>query len=326
MSLKENIFLVDDEEKFNDLSIEVFRYQFATNKTYRAFVEALKVVPQKVNSYLDIPFLPVTFFKFFDIRCGENPAALTFLSSGTTGMERSRHHVMDPSIYVRSLTEGFRHAYGDPSGYSFLCLVPTREENPTSSLGYMLDHLSTLSGSPDRKDYLHDFESLNEELVSLTASGKKVVLFGLTSALLDFGEAYQPRCRNLVVIETGGMKGKRKEMVREELHHQLRKLFGIEEIHSEYGMTELLSQAYSNGKGLFTSPPWMRILIRDTNDPLSWLEEGKTGGISIIDLANLQSCSFIATQDLGKMHADNSFEVLGRFDSSDLRGCNLMVM
>jgi hypothetical protein len=326
MDLTEAIFNIKSEKNFNDLSVEVFLHQYRENGVYRNFVNALKVNPGRISNFRDIPFLPITFFKTRKVVCGNDPAEITFLSSGTTGMERSRHFLTNISIYRRSIIEGFDFFFGSPSGCTFFALVPSREENPDSSLGFMVDLLME-SAHPDSKNFfLHDFHALSEKLRSLEKGKKKVILIGLTSSLLDFGESSGGIFNEPVIIETGGMKGKKKELIREDLHKQLCRLLNVTKIHSEYGMTELLSQAYSTGDGIFRSPPWMKVLIRDINDPLSLLGPGKSGGINIIDLANLNSCSFIATQDLGRSDEKNRFEILGRFDESDVRGCNLMVI
>jgi len=326
MGLIEEIFNITNEKRFNELSIEIFHYQYRKNAVYRDFVNALSVKPQNIRSFLDIPFLPIVFFKSHSVVCSNNPPQMTFLSSGTSGMERSRHFVTDISLYRRSLLQGFNLFYGSPSGYHIIALVPSRMENPYSSLGYMVDILMEQSNPGEKNFFLHDFDALSEKLKSFYKGRKKVVLIGLTSALLDFGKQYEGLFPQLILIETGGMKGKKKEMIREDLHKQLSKLFNVKKIHSEYGMTELLSQAYSCGGGIFGSPPWMKILIRDINDPLTLCNIKQSGGINIIDLANFNSCSFIATQDLGRLHEEDRFEVLGRYDNSDIRGCNIMAV
>lgn len=256
----------------------------------------------------------------------EHPVQQIFTSSGTTGMATSRHLVTDVSLYEESYRRAFAQFYGNIEDYAVLALLPSYLERGGSSLIYMVDDLIKLSNNPDSGFYLHNQEELAVKLKMLDEAGQNVLLIGVTYALLDMLEAHQFSLQNTIIMETGGMKGRRKEMIREELHAVLCKGFGVHSIHSEYGMTELLSQAYSLGDGIFECPDWMRILVRDTEDALSYVDGGKTGGINVIDLANINSCAFIATQDLGKKYADGSFEVLGRFDHSDIRGCNLMVM
>jgi phenylacetate-coenzyme A ligase PaaK-like adenylate-forming protein len=249
-----------------------------------------------------------------------------FTSSGTTGQSTSKHYVTDIELYKKSYLKGFEYFYGSISDYCILALLPSYLERKGSSLIYMIDDLIKKSNHPESGFYLYQIDVLAEKLKKLDSKGEKVLLIGVSFALLDLVEKHQLQLKNTVVMETGGMKGRRKELIREELHGALKKGFGVERIHSEYGMTELLSQAYSHGNGIFKTPPWMKILIRDTEDPLTFLPYGKSGGINVVDLANMNSCSFIATQDLGKKYADESFEILGRFDHSDIRGCNLMIL
>ena len=250
---------------------------------------------------------------------------ITFTSSGTTGMITSSHYISDVSWYTESFRKAFQLFYGDIQNYTLLALLPSYLEREGSSLIYMTDDLIRQSCNPDSGFFLYNHDELYQLLKKQQQMQKPTLLIGVTFALLDFIENYNLNFPELIVMETGGMKGRRKEMIREELHAQLCKGFGVGAIHSEYGMTELLSQAYSKGKGIFNCPPWMKIITRDTNDPMSRLGHDKTGGINVIDLANSNSCSFIATQDLGRVYADSSFEVLGRFDNSDIRGCNLLV-
>lgn len=255
-----------------------------------------------------------------------DPAQVTFTSSGTTGMITSKHIVTDVSLYEESYRKGFSQFYGNIEDYAVLALLPSYLERDGSSLIYMVEDLIKLSNHPESGFYLHNHEELTQKLIELDKSGQNTILIGVTYALLDLIEKNSFKLQNTIIMETGGMKGKRKEMIREELHNQLCDGFGVSAIHSEYGMTELLSQAYSLGEGIFECPSWIQILVRDTEDALTYVKEGKTGGINVIDLANINSCSFIATQDLGKKYPNNSFEVLGRFDNSDIRGCNLMVL
>ena len=305
--------------------MKVFRFQFQHNQVYQKYCLLLKKSPDNVKHLTEIPFLPIDFFKSKDILSSIDPIQTTFTSSGTTGMITSKHHVTDLSFYEASFRSTFSKFYGNIEDYAVLALLPSYLEREGSSLIYMAKDFIEGSNHPDSGFYLHNYSELGKKLVELDNSGQNVLLIGVTYALLDLIELQKFQLKNTIIMETGGMKGKRKEMIREELHTILAEGFGVEKIHSEYGMTELLSQAYSFVDGIFECPPWMDILIRDTEDPLTIIEDGKTGGINVIDLANINSCSFIATQDLGKKYPDYSFEVLGRFDNSDIRGCNLMV-
>lgn len=312
-------------EQFDELALEVFRWQAEHCLVYRAFIEGLKVSAGDVHSIQDIPFLPIAFFKTKEIITGNHPVEEVFTSSGTTGSVQSRHLVTDVSLYEESYRKGFELFYGSISDHVLLALLPSYLEREGSSLIYMANDL-VKRAAPGSGFFLHNYDELVSKLEALSSGTKKVLLLGVTYALLDLAEQFTLNIPNAIVMETGGMKGRRKEMIREELHEILCKGLNVGSIHSEYGMTELLSQAYSKGEGIFHCPPWMKVLTRDTDDPLSLTLPGKTGGINVIDLANLNSCCFIATQDLGKVHEDGSFEVLGRFDNSDIRGCNLMVM
>jgi hypothetical protein len=278
-----------------------------------------------VDTLTQIPYLPISFFKTHAVLSSKDKPEIIFSSSGTTGMVQSRHLVTDVGLYEQSFNKAFEQFYGQVENTCLLALLPSYLERDGSSLIYMVDALLKQSKHHHSGYFLHNHEDLYNKLQKLKAAGQKTILIGVTYALLDFIEKYQVNFPELIVMETGGMKGKRKEMVREELHQLLTAGFGVSTIHSEYGMTELLSQAYSYGSGVFNCPPWMKICLRDTNDPLSPAPDNKTGGINIIDLANLNSCSFIATQDLGRIFQDGSFEVLGRFDNADIRGCNLLV-
>jgi phenylacetate-coenzyme A ligase PaaK-like adenylate-forming protein len=273
-----------------------------------------------------IPFLPIQFFKSNKVVSNEDPIQENFTSSGTTGMATSKHFVTDVSLYEESYRKGFSQFYGNIEDYVVLALLPSYLEREDSSLIYMVEDLIKMTHNPESGFYLHNHEELIEKLTRLDNAGQNLILIGVTYALLDLIEKHEFNLKSTIIMETGGMKGQRKEMIREELHEQLCQGFGVTSIHSEYGMTELLSQAYSLGNGVFECPSWMQILVRDTEDALTYLPEGKTGGINVIDLANVNSCSFIATHDLGKKNPNNSFEVLGRFDNSDIRGCNLMVI
>ena len=325
MGSREKIFEIGSESAFTVLALEVFRNQYARNKIYHEFVDARKVKVENIIRVEDIPFLPIEFFKTNDVVCGNTPPQAIFRSSGTTGMVRSHHLVTDLAVYRHSFLKGFELCYGNPADIQFLALTPTPEQAPDSSLVYMIQKLMDLSNSPENGFFLASHSGLNARLRQRRARNKKVMLIGLTYALIDFATNYPGDYSPLIVMETGGMKGHRTEITREELHSQLCPAFGVEQVHSEYGMTELLSQAWSQGEGLFHTPPWMKVMMRDTNDPLSYVGPGETGGINIIDLANHDSCSFIATQDLGRMHYNQQFEVLGRFDASDARGCNLLI-
>ena len=321
-----DIFSISNPKQFEKIALKVFRFQYENNLVYQEFCNLMNTNIQEVKSLQQIPFLPIQFFKSHTVISNENPIQETFTSSGTTGTINSRHCVTDISIYEESYQKGFAQFYGNIEDYVILALLPTYLEREGSSLIYMVKDLIEKTNNPESGFYLHNHEALIEKLIELDSSGQNIILIGVTYALLDLIEKQKFQFKNTFIMETGGMKGKRKEMIREELHEQLCNGFGVSAIHSEYGMTELLSQAYSLGDGVFECPSWMQILIRDTEDALTYSENGKTGGINVIDLANINSCSFIATQDLGKKNPNNSFEVLGRFDNSDIRGCNLMVI
>ncbi|WP_395059103.1 acyl transferase [Flavobacterium sp.] len=321
-----DIFSISNQKQFEKIALKIFRYQYENNLVYHEFCDYLKTDVHKVKTIQQIPFLPIQFFKSHAVLSNSNPIEATFSSSGTTGMITSKHLVTDVSLYEDSYRNAFSQFYGNIEDYLVLALLPSYLEREGSSLIYMVDDLIKLSNNSDSGFYLHNHEDLIKKLIALDNEGQNVILIGVTYALLDLIEKQKFDLKNTIVMETGGMKGKRKEMIREELHEQLCDGFGINAIHSEYGMTELLSQAYSLGNGVFECPNWMQILVRDTEDALTYVETGKTGGINVIDLANINSCSFIATQDLGKKYSNNTFEVLGRFDNSDIRGCNLMVL
>ncbi|MCF4100276.1 acyl transferase [Gillisia sp. M10.2A] len=322
----EKIFSISSEEEFREQALQVFDFQFHNNPVYRKFCDLLKVSPTKINEITEIPFLPISFFKTHTILSSSARVQKTFTSSGTTGENTSKHHVTNISVYENSFRAAFKTFYGNIEDYVVLALLPSYLEREGSSLIYMADVLIKESKHPESGFYLHNLEELKETLIALDKSGQKVLLIGVSFALLDMVESHQFQLKNTIIMETGGMKGRRKEMIRKELHGILKKGFGVSSIHSEYGMTELLSQAYSKGSGIFECPNWMKILIRDPEDALSYLEKEKTGGINVIDLANINSCSFIATQDLGKEYQDGSLEIMGRFDNSDVRGCNLLVL
>jgi phenylacetate-coenzyme A ligase PaaK-like adenylate-forming protein len=322
---KEQIFSIDNKEQFNEVALQVFRHQATACAVYSEFIKGLRVDVTNVQHIEDIPFLPIEFFKSHKIVSNEDAVQVTFTSSGTTGMVTSRHPVTDVNWYEASFRKAFELFYGDIKNYTVLALLPSYLEREGSSLIYMAEDLIKQSNNADSGFFLYNHDDLYHQLKKQQENKKPTLLIGVTFALLDFIEQYQIAVPELIVMETGGMKGKRKEMIREELHELLCKGFGVDAIHSEYGMTELLSQAYSKGSGVFNCPPWMRIITRDTNDPVTLIKDDKAGGINIIDLANINSCSFLATQDLGKVYADGSFEVLGRFDNADIRGCNLLI-
>lgn len=322
----QDIFSISSHKQFEKIALKVFRFQYENNKVYKEFCDLLKTDVQKVKSLQQIPFLPIQFFKSHEVVSNTNEIQETFTSSGTTGMITSQHLVTDVSLYEQSYRLAFSECYGNIEDYAVLALLPSYLERSGSSLIYMVKDLIELSNNEHSGFYLHNYDELISKLIELDNSGQNVILIGVTYALLDLIEKQHFQLKNTIIMETGGMKGHRKEMIREELHQILCTGFGVQSIHSEYGMTELLSQAYSLGNGIFECPSWMHILIRDTEDALSYVDYGKTGGINVIDLANINSCSFIATQDLGKKYSNNTFEVLGRFDHSDIRGCNLMVI
>jgi hypothetical protein len=322
---KQQVFSTSNEQQFADIALQVFRYQAQNCTVYREFITNLKVDIDAVKRIDQIPFLPISFFKSHDVLSVTDKVQVTFTSSGTTGMINSKHLVTDVSWYEESFGKAFDIFYGDIKDYCILALLPSYLEREGSSLIYMAEDLVKRSGNPDSGFFLYNHDDLFRQLKKQQQAEKPTLLIGVTFALLDFVEQHAINFPELIVMETGGMKGRRKEMIREELHEVLCNGFGVDTIHSEYGMTELLSQAYSKGNGIFYCPPWMKVITRDTNDPVSTLDTDKTGGINVIDLANINSCSFIATQDLGRVYKDGSFEVLGRFDNSDIRGCNLLI-
>lgn len=320
------IFGIKTPEEFNTCTLETFREQYLQVPVYREFCDLLGKHPANVRDIEDLPFLPIEFFKSHQVLRNGKKAEAIFRSSGTTGSVLSQHYVADLERYRDSFLGGFERFYGSPSSYCILAMLPSYQERPDSSLIHMVSELIDRSGHPESGFTETKPESLYPILDRLEKSEQQVLLLGVSFALLDLATRHPRPLKNTTVMETGGMKGRRKEMVREELHKILCAGFGLEHIHSEYGMTELLSQAYSQGDGLFKCPPWMQVRTRDPEDPLSYTGFGRTGGINVIDLANQDSCCFLATQDLGRLYADGSFEVLGRFDHSDIRGCNLMAL
>ena len=324
--MQHKIFNIQNAHQFSEVALAVFQHQFKHNKVYRSFCDLLFIHPSEVSKVEEIPFLPIQFFKSRKVLSSLDEIQETFTSSGTTGSSVSKHLVTDINLYKQSYLRGFAHFYGDITEYTVLALLPNYLERNGSSLVFMVADLIEKSKNTESGFYLDNIQELAKKLVALDKRGQKTLLIGVSFALLDLIALQKFNLKHTIVMETGGMKGRRKEMIREELHTLLQSGFGVSEIHSEYGMTELLSQGYSKGKGIFETPPWMKILTRDTEDALTINALEKNGGINIIDLANYNSCSFIASQDLGKVHQNETFEVLGRFDNSDIRGCNLMVL
>lgn len=320
----DKVFSLKSDKDFNTMALSIFNFQYQNNKVYRGFIDQFKT--SEIDHYSKIPFLPVEFFKSHEIISGERKNSdVIFMSSSTTSQIPSKHIVSDVTVYEKSFLKGFECFYGNPKDYAIIALLPNYLERKGSSLVYMFDKLIQLSKNEKSGFFLEDYEKVKSALTELKNSNQKTILIGVTYALLDLAEQGFQLNDNFIVMETGGMKGRRKELLKEELHQILKEKLNVSAIHSEYGMTELLSQAYSKGNGLFDCPPWMKILVRDTEDPLSLVKENKTGGINVIDLANVNSCSFIATQDLGRSKGNRTFELMGRFDNSDVRGCNLMV-
>ena len=317
------IFKIKNDTEFNNAALKIFQFQLSNNKIYSKYAQSIlkNKIPKSIN---EIPFLPIQFFKHEKIICKNKTEEKIFLSSGTGG-QKSKHYISDISIYNKSFIKGFEFFYGDISDYCILSLIPNYRENPNSSLVHMIDQLIFLSKNKESNFFLNDFEKLNSSLKKQEQNGKKTILFGVISALIQFAEKYPQELNNTIIIETGGTKENEQEIIKEELHDILKRAFSVTKIHSEYGMTELLSQSYSNGDGLFKSPPWKKILVRDVYDPLSINKQSKSGGINIIDLANIYSCPFIATEDLGVIDKNFNFKILGRLEKSDTRGCNLLI-
>lgn len=324
--MKNAVFNIQSIEEFNSVALKVFKHQFENNKVYRSFCDLLYIHPSDVKKIEDIPFLPIQFFKSHEVISSLEHIEETFSSSGTTGSITSKHFVTDIEWYTQSYLKCFNTFYGNITNYTVLALLPNYLERTGSSLTFMVNDLIKKSNKPESGFYLNNLDELAKKLIEIDKKGNKTLLIGVSFALLDLIEKHQFQLQNTIIMETGGMKGRRKEIIRNELHELLCNGFGVDKIHSEYGMTELLSQGYSIGNGVFNCPPWMKILTRDTEDPLTILPKNSSGGINVIDLANYNSCSFIATQDLGKVYSDTSFEIIGRFDNSDIRGCNLMVL
>lgn len=323
---KEQIFSIRTTAEFEQNALAVYRHQYLNNLVYKTFCDYLQRTPEKVACVEEIPFLPIDFFKEKTIQSNSKNATHLFTSSGTTSNNVSKHFVTDIDWYIQSFVRGFEHLYGAIGDFTIFALLPSYLERNGSSLVFMANYFIVNSKHTESGFFLNDFEALAKAIQKAEEEKKKVLLLGVSFALLDFAQQFPMPLKNTIIMETGGMKGRRKEITRMELHQRLKTAFDLEVIHSEYGMTELLSQAYSKSNGVFQSPPWMRVLVREPEDPLSYLSTGKTGGLNIIDLANYHSCAFIATQDLGKKLGNNRFEVLGRFDSSDVRGCNLLIL
>jgi hypothetical protein len=322
--LEQRIFKTTSSN-FQDIALEVFCYQAASNRVYADYLNLLKIVPQSITTITGIPFLPISFFKTHRVIVDGKKAESTFISSGTTGSETSKHHVASLQLYERSFLGTFQKFYGIPSDYCILALLPSYLEREGSSLIYMVNKLIEESKHPQSGFYLEDYKQLVDVLLEQEKNGQKTILLGVTYALLELANNYKLKLSNTIIMETGGMKGRGKELVRKEVHHILREAFGVKVVHSEYGMTELHSQAYSLGNGIFQCPQWMLVFCRDPYDPFTILPQGRTGALNIIDLANLYSCSFIQTDDLGTVFSDGTFEVIGRMDGSQIRGCNLLV-
>jgi len=325
-NLQNQIFRIKNDKDFSEIALKVFDYQFNNNILYHDFIISLGKSPSEIKTFSEIPFLPVEFFRNHKIITGLRPVEIVFESSGTTGTTPGKHFISDIALYEESFLRSFKLFYGEPEEYLIAALLPSYTERENSSLVYMADNLIKRSRNPASGFYRDNIGELINTIKKSKEEKHKILLLGVSFALLDLAENKAPDLSGVIVMETGGMKGRRKELTRAELHSMLKEKLNITSVHSEYGMTELLSQAYSNGEGLFYCPPWMKIIIRDPLDPLTvYSEPSVTGGINIIDLANINSCSFIATGDLGKLHREGGFEVLGRFDNSDIRGCNLMV-
>ena len=325
VSIQSKVFEDHTPDSFNALALEIFRFQAEENPVYKQYLQHLGTDVSSISDHNEIPFLPIGFFKTRKVVSGIFTEEIQFSSSGTTGMQASKHYVKDLEIYRESFLKGFKRVYGDPAEYRFLALLPSYLEREGSSLVFMADSLIKQGNYSESGFFLDEFELLADRLKDLSDKKQKTILIGVSFALLDFAETYAfPLGEEVIVMETGGMKGRRRELTREELHQRLNNAFSIESVHTEYGMTELLSQAYATADGRLIPPPWMKVLIRDIQDPFNRLRHGSSGAINIIDLANIHSCAFIETQDLGKTYPDGSFEVLGRTDHSDVRGCSLL--
>ncbi len=324
-SYKKRLFELQKAD-FEAFALEAFAFQAQNNPIYAQYLRQIRCDWQKINSLHNIPFLPIDFFKSFEIRSSPSLIQTVFESSGTTGQVRSRHFVSDLPFYQNLAKQIFENFYEKLENYEILALLPSYAERQTSSLVFMIDYFMRFAGSQSGF-YLYDQAKLFEKLIFLQKENKKILLIGVTFALLDFAESYEISLKNAIIMETGGMKGRRKELLREEVHEILQKSFGVQAIHSEYGMTELLSQGYARSGGWFEMPVWASVLLREPSDPFSMSSKIRNGGINVIDLANIETCCFIETQDIGRLNADSSqFQVLGRFDQAEIRGCNLMMV
>lgn len=322
---QDEILSIKSEIDFNNLSLRLFRYQASQNRVYSSYIRALGINVENVNSLEEIPFLPIDFFKTHSVVTGDFKEEIVFTSSGTTGVNTSSHYVKSKAWYTRVFKYSFEHFYGNPKEYCFLALLPSYLERNGSSLVYMVEKLIEETNAAESGFFLRNYGQLASQLIENEKSRRKTILIGVTFGLLDFSEQFSIPLDHTIVMETGGMKGMRKELTRDEVNGILKRAFSTSDIHSEYGMTELMSQAYSQGKGIFYSPPWMRFLVRETNDPLNTAKCGR-GVLNIVDLANIDSCAFISTQDVGEVFTHGGFKVLGRMDNSDIRGCNLLVI
>lgn len=321
----DHIFFIKNHKEFVKQALKMFRFQHENCEIYKQYCDLLGIEKTLIKTLEAIPFLPIQFFKTHKIVVNDSDVQQIFESSGTTDQVKSKHYVTDLNIYEQSFSLGFSKFYGNPEDYCILALLPNYLERENSSLVYMVNQLINNTNQPKSGFYLNNYDDLIKQIQDLEAEGQQTILIGVSYALLDLIEKQKFQLKNTIVMETGGMKGRRKEMVKEELHEILKAGFGVNNIHSEYGMTELFSQAYSFGEGLYECPPWMHVMIRDAASPLSYVENERSGGINVIDLANINSCAFIATEDLGKKINDSQFQVLGRFSESELRGCNLMI-
>jgi hypothetical protein len=318
---------IKSQSQFEANALKLFHYQYQHNSIYRSYCDLINVASSDVKKVTSIPFLPIQFFKSHTVSSQTDSATHIFTSSKTTGQIPSKHHVHQIDLYIKSFEKGFQFFYGNIEDYILLALLPSYKEQGNSSLIFMANHLIQKTKHPQSGFYLENWDTLTTTLQQLERQEeKKIILLGVTYALLNGAEKQKLNLKHTLIMETGGMKGMRKEWVRSALHEKLQEGYGVSKIHSEYGMTELLSQAYSKGEGRFYCPPWMQVLTRSAEDPFELIGTKKTGGLNIIDLANVDSCAFIATQDLGKTYDDGSFEVLGRFDAAEIRGCNLLVV
>ena len=320
-----NFWEISSNTDFEVFALQTFFFQYENNAVYRSYCDLINFNLTDVKSIQQIPFLPIQFFKTHEVKSFNGSQEMTFSSSGTSGKQTSKHFIKSLNDYENSFNNAFQSFYGDPKGITILALLPSYLEREGSSLIYMTEQLIQQSQNANSGFYLNDYEKLKNVIEKLEAAQQPTILIGVSFALLDLIEQFDFDLNHTLIMETGGMKGRRKELIREDLHEQLCKGFGVEQIHSEYGMTELLSQAYSKKNGVFSCPSWMRVSLRETSDPFKSVKNGGMGNVNIIDLANQFSCAFIATQDLGKIHAENQFEILGRSDYSDTRGCNLLV-